>query len=244
MSLVSGRNLQQQVKKCINPNPTSPNAVLRSLRGLACVCCCCNTVTPASLADRVPFRAVAGYSTAFVDPYAALRSKGPMPTDPEGSTYPLNSPSYPLPRSFPFVQTTYARLSLAFDWLRASAVKKQMQEQQLRARQMVLQQQASSAVAAASKTQREVRKPLTRLPVWFAFKGRPSCAGDRRVGLPCARRCFCSCHSPCRCSWPLRTHSRPVCDPSSRTLLSAEPAWGCLLIRTERNPHDPNGAHD
>ena len=31
-----------------------------------------------------------------------------------------------------------------------------MQEQQLRARQLVLQQQAASAVAAASKTQREV----------------------------------------------------------------------------------------
>lgn len=34
-----------------------------------------------------------------------------------------------------------------------------MQEQQLRARQLVLQQQAASAVAAASKTQREVRFP-------------------------------------------------------------------------------------
>ena len=33
---------------------------------------------------------------------------------------------------------------------------RQMQEQQLRARQLVLQQQAASAVAAASKTQREV----------------------------------------------------------------------------------------
>lgn len=31
-----------------------------------------------------------------------------------------------------------------------------MQEQQLKARQLVLQQQAASAVAAASKTQREV----------------------------------------------------------------------------------------
>lgn len=37
-----------------------------------------------------------------------------------------------------------------------SAVARQMQEQQLRARQLVLQQQALSAVAAASKTQREV----------------------------------------------------------------------------------------
>jgi len=36
------------------------------------------------------------------------------------------------------------------------AVKREMAEQQLRARQMVLQQQATSAVAAASKTQREV----------------------------------------------------------------------------------------
>ncbi len=31
------------------------------------------------------FRAAAGFSTAFVDPYAALRSKQPLPTDPEGS---------------------------------------------------------------------------------------------------------------------------------------------------------------
>ena len=37
-----------------------------------------------------------------------------------------------------------------------AAVARQMQEQQLRARQAVLQQQAASAVAAASKTQREV----------------------------------------------------------------------------------------
>lgn len=29
--------------------------------------------------------AAAGFSTAFVDPYAALRSKQPLPTDPEGS---------------------------------------------------------------------------------------------------------------------------------------------------------------
>ena len=34
-----------------------------------------------------------------------------------------------------------------------------MQEQQLKARQLVLQQQAASATAAASKTQREVRPP-------------------------------------------------------------------------------------
>lgn len=51
-----------------------------------------------------------------------------------------------------------------FSKLRAAASKatdpveiaRQMQEQQLRARQLVLQQQAASAVAAASKTQREV----------------------------------------------------------------------------------------
>ena len=36
------------------------------------------------------------------------------------------------------------------------AVARQLQEQQLQARQLVLQQQAASAVAAASKTQREV----------------------------------------------------------------------------------------
>ena len=37
-----------------------------------------------------------------------------------------------------------------------AAVARTMQEQQLKARQLVLQQQAASAVAAASKTQREV----------------------------------------------------------------------------------------
>lgn len=37
-----------------------------------------------------------------------------------------------------------------------ATIARQMQEQQLRARQLVLQQQAASAVAAASKTQREV----------------------------------------------------------------------------------------
>ena len=37
-----------------------------------------------------------------------------------------------------------------------AAVARQLQEQQLQARQLVLQQQAASAVAAASKTQREV----------------------------------------------------------------------------------------
>ncbi len=39
-----------------------------------------------------------------------------------------------------------------------TAVARQLQEQQLQARQLVLQQQAASAVAAASKTQREVRR--------------------------------------------------------------------------------------
>lgn len=50
--------------------------------------------------------------------------------------------------------------------VRACAVAKQMQEQQLRARQMVLQQQAASATAAASKTQREVRAIRTRPPFY------------------------------------------------------------------------------
>lgn len=40
-----------------------------------------------------------------------------------------------------------------------AAVARQMQEQQLKARQLVLQQQAASATAAASKTQREVCTP-------------------------------------------------------------------------------------
>ncbi|BDA43929.1 probable splicing factor U2af large subunit B at C-terminar half [Coccomyxa sp. Obi] len=61
----------------------------------------------------------AGYSTSYVDPYAALRSNTITSTDP-------------------------------------AEIARQMQEQQLKARQLVLQQQAASAVAAASKTQREV----------------------------------------------------------------------------------------
>ncbi|KAK9808982.1 hypothetical protein WJX72_007369 [[Myrmecia] bisecta] len=61
----------------------------------------------------------AGYSTSYVDPYAALRSNTLKSMDP-------------------------------------AEIARQMQEQQLKARQLVLQQQAASAVAAASKTQREV----------------------------------------------------------------------------------------
>ena len=47
-----------------------------------------------------------------------------------------------------------------------SAVARQLQEQQLQARQLVLQQQAASAVAAASKTQREVRLPVRHAQLW------------------------------------------------------------------------------
>lgn len=54
-----------------------------------------------------------------------------------------------------------------------------MQEQQLRARQLVLQQQAASAVAAASKTQREV------------YVGNLT-AGLVTGGLPLAGACRCS----------------------------------------------------
>lgn len=43
------------------------------------------------------------------------------------------------------------------------AVARQLQEQQLQARQLVLQQQAASAVAAASKTQREVRSDIVHM---------------------------------------------------------------------------------
>ena len=43
------------------------------------------------------------------------------------------------------------------------AVARQLQEQQLQARQLVLQQQAASAVAAASKTQREVRSDIVNM---------------------------------------------------------------------------------
>ncbi|KAL0024901.1 hypothetical protein WJX77_001165 [Trebouxia sp. C0004] len=61
-----------------------------------------------------------GYSTSYIDPYAALRNKsGIVSQDPK-------------------------------------EIARQLQEQQLQARQLVLQQQAASAVAAASKTQREV----------------------------------------------------------------------------------------
>ena len=44
-----------------------------------------------------------------------------------------------------------------------------MQEQQLKARQLVLQQQAASAVAAASKTQREVRGLVWSRCMWVGF---------------------------------------------------------------------------
>lgn len=57
--------------------------------------------------------------------------------------------------------------------LLCAAVARQMQEQQLRARQLVLQQQAASAVAAASKTQREVR-----------VKKKVSCCLGRADGQP------------------------------------------------------------
>lgn len=54
-----------------------------------------------------------------------------------------------------------ARISTNACKLCVDAVARQLQEQQLQARQLVLQQQAASAVAAASKTQREVTKLRT-----------------------------------------------------------------------------------
>jgi hypothetical protein len=59
------------------------------------------------------------------------------------------------------------------------AVARQMQEQQLKARQLVLQQQAASAVAAASKTQREVRGPCSG-----SLQSRQVCQGFGRGVLP------------------------------------------------------------
>lgn len=56
------------------------------------------------------------------------------------------------------------------------AVARQMQEQQLRARQLVLQQQAASAVAAASKTQREVGRG--RRLGWLGLRGWDGCSDD------------------------------------------------------------------
>ena len=55
------------------------------------------------------------------------------------------------------------------------AVRRQMLEQQLKARQMVLAQQASSAVAAASKTQREVRLVLPNFIMFSCLGTRCSC---------------------------------------------------------------------
>lgn len=95
------------------------------------------------------------------------------------------------------------------------AVAKQMQEQQLRARQLVLQQQAASAVAAASKTQREVRSSPCSCPhacmhmrvgdpvrseLLTRNRLRPSMSSHGVIAVPAASRelakrpvCLCAC---------------------------------------------------
>ena len=45
----------------------------------------CLQIAQILASNSYTFCDAAGYSTAFIDPYAALRSKKPLPTDPEGS---------------------------------------------------------------------------------------------------------------------------------------------------------------
>lgn len=104
------------------------------------------------------------------------------------------------------------------------SVKREMAEQQLRARQMVLQQQAASAVAAASKTQREVGHffptyPLCRFCVYYipakccfdlpAWGTLPSRAGTDTWGALCPQ-VFLFVSLPCRCY----THCFALCHAS------------------------------
>ena len=106
-------------------------------------------------------------------------------------------------------------LSPCNHYIMVNAVKREMAEQQLRARQMVLQQQAASAVAAASKTQREVR--LHVAPHGSLHWRKPCVAGAKKhccqqqsfhhpvqERVPCARRCFCSCPSLADAPTPAR----------------------------------------
>ena len=68
----------------------------------------------------------------------------------------------------------------------AFAVARQLQEQQLKARQLVLQQQAASATAAASKTQREVRlgSALQACPAIACMLGAPPPSASAVGSLP------------------------------------------------------------
>ncbi len=85
-------------------------------------------------------------------------------------------------------------------------VARQLQEQQLQARQLVLQQQAASAVAAASKTQREVRSDSLHLLVHkhALIPSLPSAALSAEsvecaavAGALVSLHCLCRCHSAC-----------------------------------------------
>ena len=81
--------------------------------------------------------------------------------------------------------------------MHVSAVARQMQEQQLRARQLVLQQQAASAVAAASKTQREVCLAMW-IEAWYCSMRWV------RLSLTCSpecTRCDPNVHQLCHTFW-------------------------------------------
>ena len=75
-----------------------------------------------------------------------------------------------------------------------NAVARQLQEQQLQARQLVLQQQAASAVAAASKTQREVKTSF----MLHAYMPRalPPCKLANPASLPCMHLLFACLPAP------------------------------------------------
>lgn len=71
-----------------------------------------------------------------------------------------------------------------------------MQEQQLRARQLVLQQQAASAVAAASKTQREVGAAAVRW-VLVALHGSFMLLRSAQCSQACELTLTICCSHPC-----------------------------------------------
>ena len=77
------------------------------------------------------------------------------------------------------------------------AVARQMQEQQLKARQLVLQQQAASAVAAASKTQREVSCEGDSL--WDCAEGLARLSTSRSFShpFPCSCKHYAYNHQAC-----------------------------------------------
>lgn len=112
------------------------------------------------------------------------------------------------------------------------AVARQLQEQQLQARQLVLQQQAASAVAAASKTQREVCYLLhsdhldcihwhTRPIAVYAAVSVCFCVllqyGVAVAGVCLPLHCLCRCHSLLHCLCRCCLTSCSSCPPTCRT---------------------------